>query len=171
MCGYCVPKKVSATMLSMRTITKLVTALLSIFFLAGCASRNPSTVNASSGGILASPLTGKWGGKSDMKDKGLDTFANALAGGPLTGPSSLTLNPDGTGFLKVADLPERPISWKQEGEKVIIEKRSIQQGTSSGGEQGDLGDGPWVATLSPDQKALKIDMGKVTVTLNKEPAR
>src|ERR1044071_651468 len=98
-------------------------AVSTVLLLCGCSS--PS-LNGRAPSITAafSPLSGKWTGKSHMKDRGIGNFVNALEGGPLTGPSSLTLNPDGTSFLKVADKPERPISWKQEGGKVILDIRT-----------------------------------------------
>src|SRR5690349_11860592 len=43
---------------------------------------------------VLSPLAGRWAGKSDMKDKGIDRLVNSVKGGPLTGPSYLTLNTD-----------------------------------------------------------------------------
>src|SRR5438067_11035021 len=146
----------------------LVTALLMGFLLSACSLRSANTVNAGSNILTASPLIGSWTGKSDIKGSDLDKFANSIAGGPLTGPSSMTLNADGTGFLKVADQPERPISWKAEGDKVILQGRSIGaahgQDTSQT-ERADA-DGPWVGTLGVDRKSMVIDMGKVKVTLN-----
>src|SRR5437870_5511112 len=85
-----------------------LTITMAGWVLGGCT--NDGRLNASSSQIVSAPLAGIWTGKSDMKGNDLDKLANSWAGGPLTGASSLTLNPDTTGFLKVADQPERPIS-------------------------------------------------------------
>ena len=99
-----------------------------------------------------------------MKDKGIDTFVNSIQGGPLTGPSYLTLNSDGTGFLQVGDKRDRPITWKPDEKDVII-KRSADdtRGADSG-----LGDGPWVGTVSEDGKTIQVDMARVRLTLYKK---
>src|SRR5438552_1959311 len=128
--------------------------------LGGCT--NDGRLNASSSQIVSAPLAGTWTGKSDMKGNDLDKFANSIAGGPLTGASSLTLNTDGTGFLKVADQPERPISWKQEGDRVILEARGVRGSPDANTAQTG---GPWVGQLSADRKTIVIDMEKVKVTL------
>lgn len=150
-------------------------ALLALFALAPLAGCNGggtgSKVNAGPVSAALSPLVGEWSGKSDMKDKGVGTFVNSIEGGPLTGPSSLTLNADGTGFLKVADQAEKPITWKQEGDKVTLQAATQSEGQNSGKAQKPSqtagGVGPWVATLSNDKKTLTIDMEKVKVTLHR----
>lgn len=147
----------------MKRIAAMVVVFMAGGLLAGCQG-GTGTVNAGPVSKALSPLAGKWTGKSDMKGNDLDKFANSVAGGPLTGPSSMQLNADGTGFLKVADQPERPISWKQEGDRVILEPRGVE-GTSDA-KTTNLG-GPWVGRLSTDRDTIVIDMEKVKVTLNR----
>lgn len=137
-----------------------VAGLLVTFCFCGCS--NTSGVSAGSPPPILSPLAGKWEGKSDVKGGDLAKALNGLAGGPLTGHSTLTLNSDGTGFLKVADKPERPISWKQEGEKVVISTREAGATSDSAGKD------TWVGTLSGDKKSMTIDMEDVKVTLSKQ---
>lgn len=143
----------------------LIAGLAFIFgcALSGCNGGAPSRGQAPLS-AATSPLGGVWAGQSDMKDQGLGSFANAVAGGPLTGPSQLRLDANGTGFLKVADRPERPVSWKAEDGKVIIETRDIEDGGSANDEEG----GPWVGTLSDDDRTMRIDMEKVIVTLHRK---
>ena len=95
---------------------------------------------------------------------------NSAAGGPLTGPSSLTLNGDGAGYLKVADLPERPISWKQEGDRVIPETRHVGAANRPSETDG-TGTGPWVGRLLENRSTMVIDMEQVKVTLNQQAGR
>ena len=71
--------------------------------------------------------------------------------------------------MKVAQTPEQPIAWKQEGDKIILEGRSVQ------GKTGSLGEGQksnsfssCVGTLSNNGQTMKIDMGKVQATLEKQ---
>src|ERR1044071_5687397 len=94
-------------------------AVTILIWTAGCNN----TGYAGSPAAVLSPLVGSWTGKSEVKGGDIAKALNGLAGGPLTGRSTLTLNGDGKGFLKVADKPEVPIKWKQEGQKVIIETR------------------------------------------------
>jgi hypothetical protein len=141
-----------------------VAAVIAVL-LAGC-NGGPSAVNAGPVERALAPLAGRWTGKSDVKGNDLDKFANSVAGGPLTGPSSMTLQADGTGFLKVADQPERPISWKQEGGRLLLEQRSVTDTTTS---NSSVANGPWVGQLSADKKTVVIDMEKVKVTLSRQP--
>ena len=96
-----------------------------------------------------------------MKGGDLAKALNGLAGGPLTGHSTLTLNSDGKGFLKVADKPEIPVAWKQEGQKLVIETRGSSDDSNKP-------KNTWVGTLSDSNRALTIDMEDVTVKLSKE---
>ncbi|MCC6728688.1 MAG: hypothetical protein IT208_05040 [Chthonomonadales bacterium] len=127
----------------------LIAGLALIFgcALSGCNGGAPSRGQAPLS-AAESPLGGVWTGQSDMKDQGLGFLANAVAGGPLTGPSRLRLDVKGTGFLKVADRPEQPISWKAEDGKVTIKTRDIEDGDSAEDEEG----GPWSGTLSDDDR-------------------
>jgi hypothetical protein len=99
-----------------------------------------------------------------MKDKGIDTFVNSIEGGPLTGPSYLTLKSDGTGFLQVGDKRDRPILWKQDEGNVIIRRNP----DDPDGKDSGLGGGPWVGSVSKDGDTMHVDMKKVRLTLYKK---
>ena len=126
---------------------------------AGCDNRGTPTIIAGSPPPILSPLAGKWTGDSEVKGGDLAKALNSLAGGPLTGPCALTLNSDGTGYLKVADKAERPITWKQDGEKVLIDIRPADSATEPLPS--------WVGTISRDGKNMTIDMEDVKVKLSK----
>ena len=113
---------------------------------------------------MLSGLAGRWAGKSDMKDKGVDTLINSVKGGPLTGSSYMTLNSDGTGFLQVGDKRDRPITWKPDEKNIIIKRDP----NDTGGTDEGLGGGPWVGTISDDGKTMHVDMAKVRLTLYKK---
>jgi hypothetical protein len=145
----------------MRRLSQLAAAaVMAAWTLAGCS--NGGKVDAGPVAKALSPLAGKWTGKSEVKGGDLAKFANSVAGGPLTGPSSLTLDSDGTGYMKVADGPERPISWKQEGDRVIIETRGVEGASDKHADS----DGPWVGHLSNDRRTMTIDMQKAKVILS-----
>ena len=139
----------------------LALAALTVSLLSGCNSTGANRVNAGSPAVIVPPVVGSWSGKSELKGGDLQKVANELAGGPLTGHSSLTLNADTTGFLKVADQPERPIAWKLEGQKIILQVQSLQPDSHEGN------GGPWVGTLSSDGRTMTIDMEQVRVILTK----
>jgi hypothetical protein len=134
--------------------------MLAALAAAGC--RSGGGVSAGSPAPAVSPIVGKWSGKSEVKGGDLQKLANSAAGGPLTGPSSMTLNSGGTGFLKVADRPEVPISWKEEGDRLILSLR----GADGDGASSPSTNGPWVAKWSSADRTWTIDMEKVKVILN-----
>ena len=138
----------------------LLAVMLAALTLAGCNSGG--RVNAGTAAPGFSPFVGTWTGKSEVKGGDLQKFANSVAGGPLTGPSSMTLNSDGTGFLKVADSPERPIAWKQEGDRLILQPSGVNGPSDAKPDSG----GPWVAKWSNDDRTWTIDMEKMRVILN-----
>jgi hypothetical protein len=136
---------------------------IDICSLAGCNNNGAPTVIAGSPPAIISPLVGNWTGKSEVKGGDLAKALNGLAGGPLTGPSTLTLKADGTGYLKVADKAERPITWKQDGDKVVIEVKSAEREASSEPVT------TWIATTSSDRRFMTIDLDDVKVKLSKNP--
>jgi hypothetical protein len=145
----------------MKSRALTLVGIVALFAMAGCSPDGAPTVSAGSPSALISPLAGKWSGKSEVKGGDLQKLLNSAAGGPLTGPSTLTLSAGGTGFLKVADKPERPISWKQEGKKILVETRAIS--SDAGSQPG----GQWVGTVSEDNRTMTIDMEDVKVVLSK----
>jgi len=136
--------------------------VIGLLFVSGCSPNQP--INTSPIKEIVSPLSGTWRGKSDVKGGDLQKFANSIAGGPLTGPSTLTLKPDGTGFIKVADRAERPISWKQEDDRVIMQYRRVDDSKSPSGSENDA----WVGDLSSDRRTMTIDLDNVKVTVKHE---
>lgn len=113
----------------------------------------------------ASPVIGNWTGKSKLEHSdGLAALATALAGDQVEGPSTLTLQSNGNGYLKIAKMPERAITWRQDGKKLVL---SHVGGSNTKGESGK-GDDDAVATLSDDDKTMTIDLGQLKVTLNKQ---
>lgn len=137
-----------------------ILAALALALLPGCS--DSGQVNAGSPKPGFSPVIGKWTGKSEVKGGDLQKFANSVAGGPLTGPSSMTLNSGGTGFLKVADRPEIPISWKEEGDRLVLQPSGVNGPSDAKAGSG----GPWVAKWSNDARTWTIDMEKVKVILD-----
>ena len=142
---------------------KIGLVLLAAVAVGGCSQRGG--VSAGSLAAAVSPLSGKWEGKSEVKGGDLDKLANSVSGGPLTGPRSMTLNPDGTGFLEITDKSEQPVSWRQEGDHDILEVRHISDNTN--GDHEDHG-GPWVGRLSDDNRTMTIEMDKARVILRKQ---
>jgi len=138
--------------------------------LVGCGSNSISSGHfVSPIGFQAapSPLVGAWTGKSKVStSNGLMGMAMAIAGAQLEGPSTLTLNPNGKGYLKVAKTAERPIEWSQDGTKLVL-TNVAKYSAKTTPEKSD----PVVATLSDDAKMMTIDLGQVTVTLAKQPGK
>lgn len=146
----------------------IVLVALWMSFLAGCSNQVSPTTQVSPITTKAlSPLVGKWTGEAKLATgNDLTKIANALSGNEMTGASRLTLNADGTGFMKVAKRPERPITWKQDGQKVILAETGNAKHNDTTGETSESMQS-YVGTLSDDGTALTIDMGKVKVKLAK----
>ena len=107
------------------------------------------------------------------KDEGLfGALAQGMLGDHVSGPSTLSLKGDGTGFLKIAATPERPIAWTQEGNKVILRSREEDRPKPDPAKERneDSDDGPIVGTLSEDGKTLTLDLGLFTVALTQQPS-
>ena len=146
----------------MTTVSRLCAAAAIILGVTtGCSN---SSIQAGNQKIpLPSPVAGSWTGEAKLNTgNDLVKIGNKLSGDKMTGASSLKLNADGTGFMKVAKGAEKPITWKAEDRKVIIDSRSIDNSKPAEGSK----DGPYVGTLSEDKKTLSIDMGDVKVILN-----
>jgi hypothetical protein len=131
-------------------------------------------------GILAgcsrtSPVAGTWSGEVQIKPQSKnDPLATLgmLMGRQLKGPCTLTLKPDGTGFLKVSMTPERPIVWTVEDNKVLLNSRDGEApGTTNSTKTTAQQSGPMqtsiVGTLAPDQQSMTLDMGIIEVPLKK----
>lgn len=134
----------------MRFFRTYIIAILVAAAAAGCAQQ--------------SPLVGTWSGTAQVTLPP-NNPAMALAGA-MAGPqaSSLVLNPDGTGTFRVANLAERAVTWKDEGNRVVLRD---QAGAKAGGNAPASGD--VVGTLSSDKQTLTVTLSKATATLKKQP--
>lgn len=143
----------------------IITAL-SLAMLTGC-------------GHATSPAVGTWEGNAAFKQVNTPVqMADELAGNPLSGAAALTVNPDGTGFIKVGSLPEMPIEWKLEGHKAIMSQRTnlASAGSKSGAQPAHpslggidtLQQGTFVGTMAPDFKSMTVDLGPATIRLTKQ---
>ena len=124
----------------MRTVgTALaLTALFAIGTLIGCSR--------------TSPAVGVWNG-IDLP--------------PMVGQVTLTFNADGKGFAKIGPLPEQPLVWVEENDKVILTfssargRKGVVQPASTGGAS-------FVGTLAGDGDTMTMDLGLTTITLQKQ---
>ncbi len=122
-----------------------------------------------------SPVTGTWSGEVQMKQQSNNTPLGGLGlmmGQQLKGPCTLTLKPDGTGFLKVSIMPERPVAWTVEDNKVLLSSRDANTSeTTNNAKPAEQSGGPTqgsiVGTLAPDQQSMTLDMGIIEVALKK----
>jgi len=125
-------------------------------------------VQADSGSPAGSDdkLLGTWRGQSKVDPGSTLALASSFTGAnQVAGPSTLTLNPDGKGFIKIARSAEKPIAWRTEGQKMIMEVRGFDGSKVPNTDKAD--NGPWVGTLAADEKSLFIDMGDLSVNLNR----
>jgi hypothetical protein len=141
------------------------------FLLAGCAPQtNSGTPPATSIALPAvSPLVGNWTGEAKLTTgSDLTKLANALTGDQMTGASKLTLQANGTGYLKVAKSPERPITWRQDGKRVVLEGAVGKTDASGNKSSSDKSDNTFVGTLTESGTSMTIDLGQAKVSLTKE---
>jgi len=85
-------------------------------------------------------------------------------------PATLELREDGTGTLRMAVLPEQPVSWTEEDGTVTLQ---LGGGTQTGGSGAAPKARPGVGTaltgaLSEDKKSMTIALGPTTLTLQKQ---
>jgi hypothetical protein len=121
-----------------------------------------------------SPVVGTWSGEVQMKPQSKNSPLGGLGmmmGQQLKGPCTLTLKPDGTGFLKVSITPERPIAWTVEDNKVLLNSRDANASETGNNkttaQPGNPTQGSLVGTLTPDQQSMTLDMGIIEVLLKK----
>lgn len=107
-------------------------------------------------GCGKSPYVGKWSGRP-------------TASGPMAavvaqfGESTLNLNEDGTGFAKLAPLPETPITWEVKDDKITL---TLPQDSPTAKGLGNS----FVATPSDDKQTLSIDVGPAKIEMKKQAA-
>ena len=148
------------------SISTLLAICLIGVLLAGCAPQQngsgPTAVAAAFQRV--SPLVGTWTGESKASTgNGLSGLAVAIAGDQIAGHSTLTLQANGLGYLKIAKSPERQITWKQDGKKVILDHVADAAAKSDDAKA----DNEIVATLDQDEKHMTLDLGQLTVSLDK----
>jgi hypothetical protein len=106
-----------------------------------------------------SPAVGEWKGQ-------------VSGGGPLgaiaaqtgMGSASMSLKPDGTGFVKAGPTPERPVKWTEKDGKVVFSFADPNQ--KGAPENGDL-----VGTLADDGRTMSVDLGPLKVTFEKQTGK
>jgi hypothetical protein len=86
-------------------------------------------------------------------------LAGAAAMAMGNSPATLTLKNDGTGYLKIPNAPERAITWKMDGERIVL---SGMQDNKTGSDSSIVG------RLSEDKKTLTFDLGPVKFDMKKQ---
>ncbi|HTE21072.1 MAG TPA: hypothetical protein VK689_22120 [Armatimonadota bacterium] len=122
-------------------------------------------VFAAAGCAQQSPLVGTWTVTAQLTLPP-NNPAMALAGA-MAGPqaSTLVLNPDGTGTFRVAGLAERAVTWKEEGDRVVLRNQAGAKASSNAPAAG----GDVVGNLSSDKQTLTVTLSVATATLKKQP--
>jgi hypothetical protein len=154
-----------------KCISGMIGGLSLSILLAGCApqtnSGTPSATPISA--PVNSPLVGNWTGEAKFATSSdINKLANAFTADQVTGASKLMLQADGTGYLKVAKSPERPITWRQDGKKVVLEAAAGTTEANGSTSSSGKGEDTFVSTLSESGDSMTVDMGQVTVSLTKE---
>ena len=131
------------------------------FLLLGCAERRR--------------FVGTWTGEVRKSESGrgiMSALTCLVAGSMLGGNATLTLRPRGSGFLKVGVLREQPITWKAQGDKLIVSGYAQPQPESSNGEATVAPvTQPVVCTLSQDGLTLTLDLGPVIADLTRQDGK
>lgn len=131
-----------------------VFALLSVV---GCAGTSPA-VGIWAGNVVV-------GSAESVTPADPMGMATMMLGSMLSGPCTLQLNAGGQGFIKVASLPERPISWSEQEDKVILRSdEPPPANTSNVNAQSNT----IVGTLAPDKQTMTLDFGVASAELKKQ---
>ena len=141
----------------MRTVTALSAAFGVVFCAAGCTAFQSPAVGDWQGTMSASPGAGGLGALAIG-------FAAAATGNT---PANLTLKNDGTGYLKLPTAPERPMTWKMDGDRVLLFVRRDAASTPASGN--NASDTALVGKLSEEKKTLTFDLGPVQFAMTKQP--
>jgi hypothetical protein len=125
-----------------------------LFLLAGCARM--------------SPAAGTWTGQISLPP--MMQIPLAVMGGGAHGAttSTVTLRPDGTGFVKIGPAPEHPVAWTEEDGKVILRPRDEASTGAKNPQPGANPKGTLVGTLSEDNRSMSVDLGVAKVVLQKQ---
>ncbi|MBC7805208.1 MAG: hypothetical protein H7145_03560 [Akkermansiaceae bacterium] len=117
--------------------------------------------------LVRSPAVGEWSGKMTAAPQSgmIGAFATGMTAAMGGDPSaSLTLKSDGTGYMKVMTAPEQAITWKADGERILLygmEKPSKAEASPAPEE-------PIIGKFSEDKKSLVFDLGPVQFNLAKK---
>lgn len=117
--------------------------------------------------LMQSPAVGEWSGKMTASPQSgmIGAFATgmtaAMGGDPV---ANLTLKSDGTGYLKVMATPEQAITWKVDGERILL----YGMNEPSKGNSSTASSEPIIGMMSEDKKALLFDLGPVQFNLAKK---
>ncbi len=135
----------------MMRFSAVLAAASCTFLLAGCSLMQSPAVGDWSGKMTAAPQSGVIGA--------LATGMTAAMGGDPT--ANLTLKSDGTGYLKVMSAPEQVITWKADGERILL----YGMGEPPKGNASPAPEEPIIGKLSEDKKSLMFDLGPVQFNL------
>jgi len=114
--------------------------------------------------LAPSPAVGEWSGKMMAPPQGSMNQLALLAIGIMgDNPSArLSLKGDGTGYLKIPNAPERPVSWRMDGDRIILGGADAIAATTTASSHGQV-----VGRLSDDKKTITLDLGLVQFSLAK----
>lgn len=82
-------------------------------------------------------------------------------------PATLDLKSNGTGYLKIPSGPEQQITWKTDGDKVLLYGMSSKE-QNNNASPSSSSDDPIIGNLSEDKKTLTFDLGPVQFALTKK---
>lgn len=83
--------------------------------------------------------------------------------------STLTLDPDGKGFLKMSVAPEQAITWTVEDGNLVL-----HHADGAGGGNGSIppsANGNLVGHLSSDRQTLTVDLGPLSMEMHRAEAK
>ena len=135
-------------------LSALIATASCAFLLVGCS-------------LMQSPAVGEWSGKMSASPQSgmIGAFATGMTTMMAGEPSaSLTLKSDGTGYMKVITAPEQAISWKTDGDRILL----YGMGETSKGNASPAPEEPIIGKLSEDKKSLTFDLGPVQFDLTKK---
>ncbi|MBC8134541.1 MAG: hypothetical protein H8F28_01470 [Fibrella sp.] len=138
----------------MMRLSALVATASCAFLLVGCS-------------LMQSPAVGDWSGKMSAAPQSgmIGAFATGMTTMMAGEPSaSLTLKSDGTGYMKVMTAPEQAITWKADGDRILL----YGMGETPKGNASPAPDEPIIGKLSEDKKSLMFDLGPVRFNLAKK---
>ena len=147
----------------MKQNSALLATLACTLIVAGCS-------------LLQSPAVGDWSGTMTASPQGgvIGAIATGFVTAVTGNSASLSLRADGTGYVKMMSAPEQQITWKADGDRVLI----YGIDTASNKEDATISPSPnapksdaVIARFSDDKKTLTVDAGSVQFSLAKQAAK